>query len=117
MSRARSPWCTVDQLYSQVAHGDVAAFPDLYDQVIARVYATALEIVSDSEIASSLTFDLMVEVWRLAPTRWPDHLGIEQRIVAQTLVVSAECNRGRPGPGPTFPPDEGRITGFWSSGT
>lgn len=55
------------ELVARVARGDEAAFAELYDRLVPKVYGTVLAVVRDPAQAEEVTQEVMVELWRLAP--------------------------------------------------
>ncbi|WP_460519619.1 ECF RNA polymerase sigma factor SigK [Humibacter antri] len=56
----------VDQLLGRVAGGDQAAFGELYDMVVSRVFGTVLRLVIDRSQAEEVTQEVFLEVWQSA---------------------------------------------------
>jgi RNA polymerase sigma-70 factor, ECF subfamily len=58
---------TEDTLLQRVAHGDEAAFEQLYDLVAPMVYGVILGVVRNPALAEEVTQEVLVEAWRTAP--------------------------------------------------
>jgi RNA polymerase sigma-70 factor, ECF subfamily len=54
-------------LMSMCAAGDEAAFTELYDLTLRRVYGTVLRVLRSPEHAEEVTQEVYVDVWRQAP--------------------------------------------------
>jgi RNA polymerase sigma-70 factor (ECF subfamily) len=57
-----------EQLLARVAQGEHAALAVLYDRYAGAVFAMALRIVADREIAQEVTQEIFLRVWRHAAT-------------------------------------------------
>lgn len=57
-----------DALLAAVARGQAEAFADLYDLVSPTVVGVARRVVRDPDQADEVAQEVMLEVWRLAPT-------------------------------------------------
>ncbi len=60
-----------DNLLASVARGDADAFAGLYDLVSPTVVGVARRVVRDPDQADEVAQEVMLEVWRLAPTYDP----------------------------------------------
>ncbi len=60
-----------DALLSDVARGDATAFAALFDLVSPTVAGVARRVVRDPDQADEVAQEVMLEVWRLAPTYDP----------------------------------------------
>lgn len=56
----------VAKLVERTAAGDAGAFAELYDTSHSSVFALALHILRDWQLAEEVTLDVYVEVWRAA---------------------------------------------------
>jgi RNA polymerase sigma-70 factor, ECF subfamily len=56
-----------DDLLSQAARGDEAAYAEFYDAVVDRVFGLIRSVVRDPARSEEVTQEVMLELWRTAP--------------------------------------------------
>ncbi|GII78819.1 RNA polymerase sigma factor SigK [Sphaerisporangium rufum] len=56
----------LESLLDRVAHGDRAAFEELYEQVAPAMYGVGLRVLRDPAQAEEVAQEALVEVWRAA---------------------------------------------------
>lgn len=56
-----------DTLLRRSAHGDQAAFTELYDLVAGQVYGLVRRVLRDPAQSEEVAQEVLLEVWRLAP--------------------------------------------------
>jgi RNA polymerase sigma-70 factor (ECF subfamily) len=103
----RSPALTDEQVLAGIAQGDHAALAMLYDRYSSAVFALALRIVADREVAEEVTQEIFLRVWRHAASYDPargrvatwvlgftHHLAIDQvrrrRVQAQPMPTTED---------------------------
>ncbi len=91
----------LNALLTAVGSGDAESFSALYDELSPAVYGTALRVVRDADYAADVTQEVMVEVWRTAPS-FDGNLGTaaawvstmaHRRAVDRVRSVQAQRNR------------------------
>ncbi|MEU6485450.1 ECF RNA polymerase sigma factor SigK [Streptomyces sp. NPDC046887] len=60
------------ELLTRTAHGDMAAFTEVYDTFADSVMGLACRILQDAAQAEEVTQDVMIEVWRTADRFRPE---------------------------------------------
>jgi RNA polymerase sigma-70 factor (ECF subfamily) len=102
-----APTLTDEQVLAGIARGDHAALAMLYDRYSSAVFALALRIVADREVAEEVTQEIFLRVWRHAgsydPARgrvatwvlgFTHHLAIDQvrrrRVQAQPMPTTED---------------------------
>jgi RNA polymerase sigma-70 factor (ECF subfamily) len=65
------PGADLDGLVARVGLGDADAFAALYDQIAPTVVGIARRVVRDPDQAEEVAQEVLLEVWRLAPTHDP----------------------------------------------
>jgi len=66
--RARvEPPATLERLLGDVAHGDDAAFEQLYDRMAPAVFGLVTRVLRDPAQSEEVTQEVFLEVWRSAP--------------------------------------------------
>lgn len=66
--RSPTPQPGLDDLMTLTGTGDRAAFAKLYDLAAPLVFGLALRIVRDRSMAEEVFQDIMLEIWRTAPS-------------------------------------------------
>lgn len=97
----------LEDLLSQVADGDRAAFAELYDRTSARVYGLVLRVLRDRGYSEEVTQEVYLQVWRDAGTFRPErgsplswlltlgHRRAVDRVRAETSASDRESRYGR----------------------
>lgn len=88
-------------LMTRCATADHAAFGELYDLTMRRVYGTVLKVLRSPDHAQEVTQEVYVEVWRLASKYAPDKGSVlawiltmaHRRAVDRVRSVSSEVAR------------------------
>ena len=88
-------------LLTRCASADQAAFDELYQLTIRRVYGVVLRVLRSPEHAREVTQEVYVEVWRQAPMYQPDKGSVHawmttmahRRAVDRVRSVSSEVAR------------------------
>ncbi len=88
-------------LMTRCATADHAAFGELYDLTMRRVYGTVLKVLRSPDHAQEVTQEIYVEVWRLASKYAPDKGSVlawiltmaHRRAVDRVRSVSSEVAR------------------------
>jgi RNA polymerase sigma-70 factor, ECF subfamily len=88
-------------LMTRCATADHAAFGELYDLTMRRVYGTVLKVLRSADHAQEVTQEVYVEVWRLASKYAPDKGSVlawiltmaHRRAVDRVRSVSSEVAR------------------------
>ncbi len=62
----------LDALLGRVGQGDRTAFAQLYDAVSGAVFGTIRKTLRDEAMSEEVTQDVLLEVWRKAPSWDPD---------------------------------------------
>jgi RNA polymerase sigma-70 factor (ECF subfamily) len=86
---------------SMCAAGDEAAFTELYDLTLRRVYGTVLRVLRSPEHAEEVTQEVYVDIWRQAPRYASDKGSVmgwiatmaHRRAVDRVRSVSSEIAR------------------------
>jgi RNA polymerase sigma-70 factor (ECF subfamily) len=65
-SPAKATAMTDEMLVAAVAHRDEAAFTILYDRYVRAVFALAVQVVQEHEVAEELTQEAFLRLWRHA---------------------------------------------------
>jgi RNA polymerase sigma-70 factor (ECF subfamily) len=63
---AKATAMTDEMLIAAVAHRDEAAFTILYDRYVRAVFALAIQVVQEHEVAEELTQEVFIRLWRHA---------------------------------------------------
>lgn len=58
---------SIEQLLTQVAKGDQAAFADLYDRIAGPVYGLIRRVLRDPAQSEEVAQEVLLEIWRSAP--------------------------------------------------
>ncbi|WP_338320891.1 ECF RNA polymerase sigma factor SigK [Streptomyces lonarensis] len=66
---------SLEELLAATAHGDQAAFAEVYDRVAGRVLTTALAVVRDRSLAEDVAQEALLDVWRNAARYRPERGG------------------------------------------
>lgn len=101
VGHARTGALDLDAVVDAVAHGDRAAFAQLYDALSPVVHGIAWRVLRDPDHAADMTQEVMLEIWREAP-RYDRERGSVHAWVATTAhrravdrVRSVQAQRNR----------------------
>ncbi|MEO6988538.1 MAG: ECF RNA polymerase sigma factor SigK [Aquihabitans sp.] len=95
----------IDELLRRVASGDRRAFTQLFDQLMPIVLGLCRRVLRDPDQAEEVGQEVMLQVWRTAPT-WPDDgrsakawvaMLAHRRSVDRVRSEQAERDRQQPG--------------------
>ncbi|HEY0933485.1 MAG TPA: STAS domain-containing protein [Trebonia sp.] len=92
----------LDDLLSRVAHGDKAAFAEVYDQVAGVVYGLALTVTGDAVSSEEVTADVLNQIWRTAPHYDRAAGGVQDWVM--TMTRQRALHQARPARGPGLRP-------------
>lgn len=62
----------LEHLIARASRGHEAAFAELYDRTVARVYGVVLRVLRSPDLAAEVTQETYVEVWRSAAKYRPE---------------------------------------------